>query len=113
MTVWLDNRFPPSLARWIEATLNVPSWPIRDLGLARASDRAVFDAARAARATAILTKDRDFAELAARLGPAPGVVLLSIGNASSGEVMRVLAARLGPALRLIESGEAIVEIGFA
>lgn len=112
MTIWIDNHFSPSLARWIETTLGVPCFPIRDLGLARATDRAVFDAARGARVRAILTKDRDFAELGARLGPGPGIVLLAVGNASTANLMRVLATRLGPALRLVEQGEALVEIGF-
>ncbi|MCM0021738.1 MAG: DUF5615 family PIN-like protein [Tagaea sp.] len=112
MTIWLDNHLPPSLARWIEKTLGVPSFPIRDLGFARATDRAVFDAARGASIRAILTKDRDFAELGARFGPGPGIVLLAVGNASTANLMRVLALRLGPALRLIDEGEALVEIGF-
>ncbi|MFM7345547.1 MAG: DUF5615 family PIN-like protein [Tagaea sp.] len=111
MTIWLDNHLSPRLAAWIETTLGVPSWPIRDLGLARANDRAVFDAARAAKVRAIVTKDRDFAELGARLGPRPGIVLLAVGNASSASLMRLLASRLGSALALIDRGDPVVEIG--
>ncbi len=113
MTVWLDNQLPPALARWIVSTFDVPCFAIRDLGLSRADDRTVFDQARLAGVRAILTKDKDFAELGLRLGPKPGIVLLAIGNASTANLMRVLAARLMPALRLIDGGEAIVEIAEA
>ncbi len=73
VTVWLDNHLSPSLARWIETTFGAPCRQVRELGMARASDRAIFEAARGA-AHVYITKDRDFAELAGRLGPPPGVI---------------------------------------
>jgi predicted nuclease of predicted toxin-antitoxin system len=112
VTIWLDNHLSPALARWIETTVGMPCRAIRDLGLARASDRDVFEAARAGRVQAILTKDRDFAELGARLGPAPGIILLTTGNATTANLIRVLSPHLGAALAMIERGDPVVEIGF-
>lgn len=110
MTIWLDNHLSPSLARWIEASFNMPCYAIRDLGLARASDRAVFDAARDA-ANVFITKDRDFAELSARLGPPPAIILLTLGNTSTAHLIGLLKGALPRALDLISAGEALVEIG--
>lgn len=59
----------------------------------------------------LITKDRDFAELVTRLGPPPSIVLLSSGNTSTDHVRTVMREQLSQALRLIESGEPLVEIG--
>ena len=83
---------------------------MRDLGLARADDRTIFAAAKPS-ATSFVTKDRDFAELVARLGPPPGVILLSFGNTSTAHLRDLLRGRLAEALRLIQNGEPFVEIG--
>jgi predicted nuclease of predicted toxin-antitoxin system len=110
VTVWLDNHLSPALARWIAEEFGEPCLQVRDLGLARAADNAIFMAARLA-ATVFVTKDRDFAELVERLGTPPGVVLLSCGNTSTAYLRDVLGARLGEALTLIRAGEPLVEIG--
>lgn len=83
---------------------------VRDLGLARASDRAIFGAARIA-AKVVVTKDRDFAELAARLGPPPAIILLTIGNTSTRDLADVFDRTLPTALDLVEAGESLIEIG--
>ena len=110
MTIWLDNHLSPALARWIEVSCGVPCRQVRDLGLARATDREIFDAARGV-ARVVMTKDRDFAELVARLGPPPGIILLAMGNTSTTRAAGVLATALPEALKLIEKGEPLVEIG--
>lgn len=112
MTIWLDNHLSPALARWISEEFGEPCVQVRDLGLARAADNAIFLAARFA-ASAFVTKDRDFAELVARLGTPPGIILLSCGNTSTAYVRDVLGSRLGQALTLIRAGEPLVEIGGA
>jgi len=109
VTIWLDNHLSPALARWIEREFGEPCAQVRDLGLARAADRVIFDQARG-RATAVVTKDRDFAELAARLGPPPGIMLLSCGNTSTAYLKEILGVHLMQALALIQSGEPLVEI---
>lgn len=80
------------------------------MGLARATDREIFEAARIG-ATCLMTKDRDFAELVARLGPPPGIVLLSCGNTSTVYLRVMMRNQLAEALRLIRAGERLVEIG--
>ena len=110
MTIWLDNHLSPALARWIADEFGEPCVQVRDLGLARAADNAIFMAARLT-ATAFMTKDRDFAELVERLGTPPGIVLLSCGNTTTAYLRDVLGERLGQALSLIRAGEALVEIG--
>ncbi len=72
MTIWLDNHLSPALGVWITAQFGEPCVQVRDLGLARASDRTIFSAARG-QATTLMTKDRDFAELVRRSGPPPGI----------------------------------------
>lgn len=112
MTIWLDNHLSPALARWIEEQFGEPCVQVRELGLARAPDREIFTAARNA-ARVVITKDRDFAELVVRLGPPPGIIVLSCGNTSTAHVRDMLRDQLVEALRLIGSGEPLVEIGGA
>jgi predicted nuclease of predicted toxin-antitoxin system len=110
MTIWLDNHLSPALAQWIESEFGEPCAQVRDLGLARASDNAIFAAARQT-ARVLLTKDHDFAELVLRLGPPPAIILLTTGNTSTAHVRSVLRAQLATALQLTANGEPLVEIG--
>jgi predicted nuclease of predicted toxin-antitoxin system len=109
VTIWLDNHLSPALARWITETFNEPCVQVRDLGLARATDRFIFSVARD-EARVFMTKDRDFAELVTRLGPPPAIVLLSFGNTSTASLRDILGARLAQALALVGNGESLVEI---
>lgn len=110
MTIWLDNHLSPKLATWVASEFGEPCLQVRDLGMARAPDRAIFDAAKLS-ATALITKDRDFAELVTRLGPPPAIILLSCGNTSTAYLRTMLRDQLRQALELMRSGEALVEIG--
>jgi predicted nuclease of predicted toxin-antitoxin system len=110
VTIWLDNHLSPALASWIEQQTGEPCSQVRDLGLARASDREIFDAARSI-AAVVITKDRDFAELVGRLGPPPAIILLACGNTSNDNLRRILAPSLPTVLGWIRSGEPLVEIG--
>ena len=112
MTIWLDNHLSPALARWIATEFGTSCVQVRDLGLERADDRDIFAAAKVA-AKALITKDRDFAELVTRLGPPPGIILLTSGNTSTEHVRGVLRDQLAQALHLIDAGEPLVEIGAA
>jgi len=109
MTIWIDAQLSPSLAVWITEALGVPATAVRDLGLRDAKDFAIFQAARAANAV-VLTKDADFAHLIAQHGPPPKVLWLTCGNTSNQNLRRILRSTLGSALKLLEAGEAIVEI---
>lgn len=110
MTIWLDNHLSPALAVWIASEFGEACVQVRDVGLARASDKDIFDAARAA-ASVFITKDRDFAELVTRLGPPPAIVLLSCGNTSDVYLRTMLREQLAAALALTRDGEPLVELG--
>jgi predicted nuclease of predicted toxin-antitoxin system len=112
VTIWLDNHLSPSIASWLEEQTGEPCRQVRDLGLARATDREIFDAARQT-VSVFITKDRDFAELVGRLGPPPAIILLSCGNTSTDNLRRILAINLSAALAWIRAGEPLVEIGGA
>jgi predicted nuclease of predicted toxin-antitoxin system len=108
--IWLDNHLSPALTGWINATFGLNCVQLRDLGLERASDREIFEKAREADAL-LISKDRDFAELVLRLGAPPPLIWLTCGNTSNRALRSLLGVRLATALSMIESGEAIVEIG--
>lgn len=112
MTIWLDNHLSPALARWIGEEFGEPCVQVRDLGFARSPDAEISAAAKTV-ARAFVAKDRDFVELVVRLGPPPGIILLSLGNTSTAHIRAALRDQFAEALRLIESGEPLVEIGGA
>jgi predicted nuclease of predicted toxin-antitoxin system len=110
VTIWLDIHLSPALAKWIGEEFGEPCIQLRDIGMARAQDRDIFSAARD-QARAFITKDSDFAELVARLGPPPGIILLTCGNTSTSNIRGLLKTQLAAALQLISAGEPLVEIG--
>ena len=110
MRVWLDEHLSPQLASWIAQKFGIEAVHVRELGLARARDREVFEAARQADAV-ILTKDADFIGLLERLGAPPSVIWLTCGNTSNANLKGLLDGGLAPALTALETGEIIVEIG--
>jgi predicted nuclease of predicted toxin-antitoxin system len=61
-------------------------------GLATADDRAVW-AYAAAHGLAVVSKDADFAQLSAVLGPPPKVIWLRIGNGPTRDVVASLRTR--------------------
>lgn len=107
--IWIDAQLSPSLAKWITDTFGIPSQPVRDLGLRDAKDFPIFRAARQAGAI-VLTKDADFPHLLEQHGAPPKVLWVTCGNTSNQNLRRILSATLTEALRLLESGESIVEI---
>ncbi len=109
MEVWLDAHLPPALVPWLGERFGLQARSIIDLGLAERKDREIFDRARDADAI-MMSKDSDFADLVARLGPPPRVIHLTMGNSSTAELKRVLGTALTTALRLLESGDSLVEI---
>jgi predicted nuclease of predicted toxin-antitoxin system len=73
-------------------------------------DEELFRRARTEGAV-IMTKDSHFVELVGRHGPPPQIIHLTSGNTSNAELQRILRAALPEALRMLESGERLVEIG--
>jgi predicted nuclease of predicted toxin-antitoxin system len=62
---------------------------VRTLGLMEASDAEIWDYARQ-NGFVLASKDSDFAELSARLGAPPKVILLAMGNCGTAEVEAAL-----------------------
>jgi predicted nuclease of predicted toxin-antitoxin system len=83
----LSRRLPALLAAEFPGSEQVIA-----VGLSTADDRAVWDYA-AAHGMAIVSKDADFAQLSAVLGPPPKVVWLRIGNGPTRDVVALLRAR--------------------
>jgi predicted nuclease of predicted toxin-antitoxin system len=109
VTLWLDAQLSPALAPWLAATCDASCAAVRDLGLREAVDRDIFMAGRAAGAI-IVTKDADFVRLLERLGPPPQVVWVTCGNTSNARLRELVAQTWPEVRRLLETGEALVEI---
>ncbi len=110
LQVWVDAQLPPALARWLGDAPGVEASHTFSLGLLGASDLAIFDAARAAGAV-MVTKDADFVILLERRGPPPQVVWITTGNVSNAALRTLIASAWPPAVELLRSGEALVELG--
>jgi predicted nuclease of predicted toxin-antitoxin system len=109
MIFWLDAQLSPQLAPWLTQRFGVTAHAVRDLGLFDATDRAIFDAARAA-GVVVITKDRDFPALLALLGPPPQVIWVTCGNTSNARMRQIFEALFPQALLLLQGGDALVEI---
>lgn len=111
MTFWLDANLDPDLAPWLGSRYKLVVQHVRELGLQRALDREMFEAARRRDAVVIVTKDSDFVDLITLLGPPPQILRLTCGNLSTPAMHLLLARSFEDALRHLEAGEPLVEIG--
>src|SRR5215467_8078997 len=109
MTIWIDAQLSPALAPWIESNFSVKALALRDLGLRDATDREIFNAAKAAGAV-VMTKDIDFVTLYNQHGAPPQVIWLTCGNTSNRALKSLLAQTLQQAIDLLDQGEGLVEI---
>lgn len=109
MKVWLDAQLPPALCRWLRAEFDIEAEVVRDLGLRDAEDLVIFEAARDAGAV-VMSKDADFVDLVSLHGPPPQILWVTFGNTSNRAIRRLLTTRLPEAIRLLESGEPLVEL---
>lgn len=113
MKIWLDAQLSPALGHWLERSFAVDVLAIQeDPGLIQAKDREIFTAARKAEAV-VMTKDRDFVELARRLGSPPSILWVTVGNTSNQALQALLTEAMPRALDQIRSGEQLVEISRA
>ena len=71
--IWLDAHLSPRVALWIRNTLGHEAQALRDVGLRDAVDSEIFDRGREVNVI-LLTKDKDFADLAMQQGSPPAVV---------------------------------------
>jgi predicted nuclease of predicted toxin-antitoxin system len=110
MTLWLDAHLSPRIARWVSETFGFNATPVRDLNLRESEDEQIFFAARKAKAI-IITKDNDFVDLLERHGSPPKIIWLTCGNTSEAALKQILSSALPEAMRLLDSGDGLVEIG--
>lgn len=109
MTIWVDAHLSPATATWISSTFRATALALRDIGLRDAEDPEIFEAAKA-QGVIFMTKDSDFVDLVDRLGTPPQIIWLTCGNTSNARLQEILSATLPEALKLLQSGEALVEI---
>ena len=109
--VWIDAQLPPSLARWLAQEHDVAASHVQDVGLLDVDDAAIFDAARAAGVTVVITKDEDFVRLVERHGPPPQVVWVTCGNVRNAELRRIVLEAWQQVAALLAAGEPLVEVG--
>ena len=110
MKIWLDAHLSPRLAHWLTETFDVTALAVRDAGLRDAEDEEIFFAARQS-ADVVLTKDSDFVELLGRHGVPPKIIWLTCGNTSDEVLRQILTVNFQEALRLLSTGNELVEIG--
>jgi predicted nuclease of predicted toxin-antitoxin system len=110
MNLWLDAQLSPRLARWINQQFpGVTASALRDLGLRDADDSEIFQQARSA-GVIVMTKDRDFVDLQARLGRPPKIIWLTCGNTSEQALQVILVKHLQTAISLLSGTDDLVEI---
>ncbi len=106
MNFWVDAQISPQFALWLSARFNVPAFALRELGLRDATDRAIFDAARAAeQPVVVITKDRDFSELVLRHRTPPQVLWVTCGNTSNVHLHTIFEQLFPQALALLHAGD--------
>ncbi len=110
MKIWLDAQLPPALAPWIANSFGVDCHAVRDLGLRDADDQTIFHSARSAGQVVILSKDSDFVDLVLRLGPPPQILWLTCGNVTNRRLRALLDQVFPDALRLLDAGDAVIEL---
>lgn len=109
MTIWIDAQMSPAIATWIQTRFAVNAVAVRDLGLREATDQEIFSAAKRANVV-VMTKDNDFVLMLDRFGPPPQVIWVRCGNTSNARLREILTSTLPKALKLLSSGERLVEI---
>lgn len=108
--VWVDAQLPPALARWLRDTAGVDAYHVAEVGALTATDRAIFDAARAAGVTAVVTKDEDFVRLLDAHGPPPRVIWVTAGNMRNAELRELVAAAWLRVAELLMAGHPLIEV---
>lgn len=88
MKLLLDENLAPRLARDL-ADLFPDSAHVRNLGMARASDREIWDYAKL-EGFVIVSKDNDFQQMSFVFGHPPKVIWIRRGNCSVQEIEKIL-----------------------
>ncbi len=108
MRFLVDAQLPPALARFLVESGFVAEH-VCDLGLAQATDTQIWDYASGVGAL-IVTKDEDFAARRAVAREGPQILWIRVGNTTTPQLLSRMRSRLPELLKLLESGEKLVEI---
>ena len=90
-------------------TFSIQAQSLVSLGLRDANDLDVFYAARTAGAT-IMSKDQDFVDLVLMHDAPPQIIWVTCGNTSNAFLRNLLQRVFPQILKLLESGEPLVEL---
>ena len=112
MKIWIDAQLSPAIAPWLEEHFGVSTYHLRDLGLRDASDREIFQRAKA-ESCVVMSKDQDFRELLEQYGPPPQIIWLTCGNTSNERFKEILSLTFEKVLTHLRNDEPLVEIGDA
>lgn len=104
----VDAQLPPALARWLEKTGH-HAQHVDDVGLARASDRDIWDYAIKTGA-AVITKDEGFAQRKALELTGPVVIWIRLPNTRKAYLLAWFEKTLPALEAALLRGETLIEI---
>ena len=104
----VDAQLPPALAKFFTEA-GYTAEHVLDLKLAQASDSAIWEYAGRVGAV-VVTKDEDFAARRAVAQAGPQILWVRIGDTTTPQLLLRLGPRLAELMRVLESGEKIVEL---
>jgi predicted nuclease of predicted toxin-antitoxin system len=104
----IDAQLPPALARLLNDRGYVGEH-VNDIGLGGSPDR---DLSRYAleHGAVIVTKDEDFANMAALGGHAPPVVWVRVGNTRRAALLAWFEPLIAEVISLVEAGDRLIEL---
>jgi len=92
--LWLDMQLSPQIANWITNTFSIKAVSSYELNMNMEKDENIFLKAKQSGSVFILTKDKDFTKLHARLQSPPKIILLKTGNCSNKKMKMILNQHL-------------------
>ena len=108
MNFLVDTNLPPGLVALLVAQGHTAKQS-SEIGLAQATDRAIWQAAKADGAC-IITKDEDFVLLKSFDPAGPSVVWVRIGNAVRRVLLHKLIGAWPAVVAKLQQGESVVEV---
>ena len=108
MRFLVDAQLPPALARWL-VEQGHEAEHVHDIGLAGASDRAIWDEA-VRRDAVIVSKDEDFVSLRTLLPEGPALIWVRVGNTTRRMLITWFEALQPEIERQRLEGEKLIEV---
>lgn len=108
MRLLVDAQLPPRLADRLNE-LGHQAIHVFELGLATATDGAIWDQALIRKA-ALLTKDRDFVTFRVARRSGPTIVWLRFGNCTTSSLIERVIGSLDQITAAVDRGEGVVEV---